>query len=213
MPVEAKRPINSIIYANSEVGLLPEDAFPSRARNGLIAEMITGKIGIVTSGQIPRREAFSFVEDNYLRTDVSEEAREGGTRNVVVDTKYVPSSIDGRNYTLRPEIAVRETMSGTLGDVTRVDTVRELPPGASKVVAETMHRLIAGLLLDGGAGEDIIRVYDKAMASLHEGTANAPRDFIKAFRDNSRRGGTFGYRSFRYANSIVASRPQNNLAS
>lgn len=202
MQIEAKRPApHSRLILNSQLLFPEEQRYVQINRDHFIKQAIKGRLGIPPSEQITRPEMLSFTDANYLRTEVSEKSeRLQGERDIVIDTRYVPVSAGPDRFTLRPEVAVVETTSGVNGSVTNVDTVRGFPPGTSKVVAETIHRLMVGLLIDGGTGEDVIRVYDKAMAELNEGST--VKDLITAFRYNSLRGGTFSYLRFRYTESL-----------
>lgn len=207
MAIEAKRPAaHSRLILNTQPLFGAEQRYVQSSRDHLINKAIKGRLGIPPIGQITRPEILSFTDANYLRTEVSEKSeRLQGERGIVIDTRYVPVSAGPDRFTLRPEVAVVETTSGANGNVTNVDAVRDFPPGTSKVVAETIHRLMVGLLIDGGTGEDVIRVYDKAMAELNEGST--VKDLITAFRYNSLRGGTFSYLQFRYFDSIAC--PEN----
>ena len=202
MQIEAKRPaVHSRLILNSQPLGPAEQRYIQVNRDHFIDKATRGRLGIPPSGEITRPEMLAFTSDNYLRTELSEVSeRQQAERSILIDTRYVPVSAEPDRFNLRPETAVVETMSGSLGEVTNVDTVRGFPPGTSKVVAETIHRLMVGLLIDGGTGEDVIRVYDKALAELNEGST--VKDLITAFRYNSLRGGRFSYLKFRYTESF-----------
>ena len=199
MTIEAKRQIHSRLVLNYQPLLPEEQKFVQTSRDDLINRAIKGSLAIPPTGEITRPEVFSFNDDHYLHTEVSEVL--GSEKStVMIDTRYIPVSAGPEKYKLEPEIAVIATSSGEFGNVTNVDTIRSFPSGTSKVIAETVHRLMVGVLIDGGTGKDVVKIYDKAMAELNEGSTS--RDLIEAFRNNSLRGGGLSYLKFRYAESI-----------
>ncbi len=199
MSIEAGNPVHSRLLLNYQPLLPAEISFVSGTRDHLINKAIKGSLGIPPTGEITKSEATSFNEDNYLYTEVSEVL--GSEKSTItIDTRYVPVSAGPKKDVLEPEISVIATLSGALGDVIRVDAIRNFPAGTSRVVVETIHRLMVGVLIDGGTGEDVVRIYDKALAELNEGSTS--KNLIEAFRYNSLRGGRFSYRKFRYSESI-----------
>ncbi len=199
MAIEAKRQVHSRLILNYQPLIPEEQRFVQVSRDDLINKAIKGSLGIPPTGEITIPEVFSFNDENYLRTEVSE-VLDSEKSTVMIDTRYVPVSAGPEKYYLEPEVSVIAKSSGEFGDVTNVDTIRGFPSGTGRAVVETIHRLMVGVLIDGGTGEDVVSVYDKALAELNEGSSS--KDLIWAFRENSLRGGKLSYLRFRYSNSI-----------